>query len=475
MVQELPPGGYPVTPSFLRRLRAMVGKDRKEWQALGIGKRTWRWWNSDEARERYEAGNPVRVRPSNILSMAKALGITLEQLLHDPITDFDTLAGIATEIDAFVMEVTRALRDVDLDRIRSAYHSLMAQQTGEYDISVQDYLDRLTDPSLLAQIATTIPGGDLTLRVGKDFEAIEFVCRSGSTLVVESPKLLWDCHCRTPGTDATEADCPIHSHPAGEEVSAAFGSGYVSIEWDGLRLLWKRTDALWPPSVDSFRFMRNLSEEGVLDSPITSVLDLGSGTGFLGIAIAANNPSVRRVDLSDWLLTPALYGAANWALNKGRCAHALLQPRVGLFTEWLDEPEESRPYDLVVCNPPYLPLLPGFERVGIHAVVAGTDLLTSVISHARAIGHKVYVQFSHLAAPEAMSAAEAAGLELRPLVGGDETVPFRVKHVWKDPEYLQALIEKRQLVVRSGNRHPYWHHLQAYSIEDTRREIGDHR
>ena len=250
-------------------------------------------------------------------------------------------------------------------------------------------------------------------------------------------------------------------------MTAAFKNGPVEIRWRDVRVRWRNERELWPPSVDSFAFMQDLEGEGVFQSDCRNILDLGSGTGFLGIALAKLNPNVDRLTLADWLLTPALFGAVNWGLNKKGRERVDLSLRIGMFSDWLIEEPSASLEDVALCNPPYLPLLPGFEQFGIHTVVAGTDLLSHVIENAASLGRRVYVQFSHLAKKDADETAITNKMTLVALKSTPRMVPFRVRRAWTEmPDYFQALKEMNDgLITKPRARHPYWHLIQTYEVK----------
>ena len=75
------------------------------------------------------------------------------------------------------------------------------------------------------------------------------------------------------------------------------------------------------------------------------VLDLGAGSGCIGITIAAERPQaqVTLVDASDAALEIARANAAQWAPGNTRLLHS----------DWYSAIADER-YDLIVSNPPYV-------------------------------------------------------------------------------------------------------------------------
>ena len=111
-----------------------------------------------------------------------------------------------------------------------------------------------------------------------------------------------------------------------------------------------------------------------------------------------------------------------------------------------------------------MPLLKGYEDLGLESTVAGVDLLTHVIENAKALGKKIYLQFSNLARRDAESAAEKAGVNLVP-VGRERKVPFRIPFLWDRKDYLHVLEKDRGLIDDKKQRHRYWHRIQTYVLE----------
>lgn len=135
---------------------------------------------------------------------------------------------------------------------------------------------------------------------------------------------------------------------------------------------------------------------------------------------------------------------------------------LGLHTNWINSSRKTA-YDVVVCNPPYLPILKGFEDLAPESTVAGTDLLSWVICHGRSLGVRVYIQFSDLAESEAQEAEKISGAKLIP-VGEQQIVPFRVRIALERPNYMKAFVG-RGLIHQEDSPYRYWHRIRTYRIE----------
>ena len=404
-----------------------------------------------------------------LIDIAKVLGVTFDELVSghqnkqgESIINFGFLSEQFSAIDHILLPLIRDHRYAKKNLIEQAYWGLLSQHLHQKNIMLDDIARLMHNPVHQKAFLCGLPEPGLILDISEDLSKITYRCRQGKKLTVKSPQLLWDCHCDTPIAKPNTFKCPIHSHPLGKTIDHHFSASFVQIRYGELKFYWRNSQELWPPSIDSFYMLEAMKKDGLFIKKHRSILDIGSGTGFLGITAAYNNPYITEVALSDWLLTPHLYGNINWLLNKKNKEHIVCKTNIGLFTGGVDSAEKS--YDVVMCNPPYLPLLDGFSELGLESTVAGTDLLTHVILKSKSLGNKVYVQFSNLALPEALLAEKDAGVKLKP-IGDEKMVPFRMRILWEKKEYLNTLVKERGLIEKKNDRHRFWHRLQTYVIE----------
>jgi transcriptional regulator with XRE-family HTH domain len=410
-----------------------------------------------------------------LVAIAKAVNLSVEQLENpaafsdvmlrlamdfDKLT-FDQVCVVLREADNYLLKVVRSLSLKDYDVIKRGYDDLLTGELARKGLDIPAFLNRIHNPKFIKRLLGTLPTEPpLVISVGKDFEKIDFMYNGSIVLSIPDPKLLWDCCCR--GGAEKSPECRIHGHTMGSLVSRLFKNGLVRIEWRGGKYLWRWSPELWPPSVDTFFLMECMERTGVMTANIKSVLDVGSGTGFLGIALAKLNRNIRTVVLSDWLLTPALFGQINWRMNAAPNDTTVVTSRVAMYTEPANTSDGR--FDLVACNPPYLPSLAGCEDMGLESTVFGTDLLEHVIQRAKTLGQRVFIQYSHLAHVEASRAADSVEVKLSKL-GSKRDVPFRVRHALDHPKYVQALVQERKLQRSKQRRgHRYFHELRTCKV-----------
>lgn len=372
----------------------------------------------------------------------------------------------AQSVDNSIIRLIRSFSPlVSKQEIGSAYSDLMEARLKRHQL--HDLLNALADPSKQGDLERMLGEAHVEIRINDDMSRIELV--SGEArLLIDQPHSLWECNCGLADLGplvpaSAHVPCPIHSSPDGQVIAARFLSSLVAFNWRGLSILWRKGRELWAPSIDVVYFLRSLEEAGVFAADHPTALDLGCGTGIIGCFLAAKNPTIRRLYFADWLTTPLVYSAVNLARNlherRLRAAFCL-----GLDTTWTTPNRTDERFDLLVCNPPYLPILPGFEKLKLASTVAGTDLLEHVISNAPQLAEKVYVCFSRAAQPEAFAAAEKAGRVLAP-IAQPLAVPFRVPQVLQEAKYLEALLKSKRVDVREHSFHSLWHTITAYQVK----------
>ncbi|NQV14998.1 methyltransferase [bacterium] len=270
------------------------------------------------------------------------------------------------------------------------------------------------------------------------------------------------------------------------ELIADLFSKNTKIVYKGLDFFWQDLHALWPPSVDSFYFLNNLMENinSLLGNKkqISSILDVGTGTGFLGIMLTHLFKDVKKLCLTDWTTTSYLYSSINYFINSQQHFQnrdISFQFKTAANTYWDNFGEmnsEDNKYDLVVCNPPYLPIPEKFSELRAENTTAGTELLEHIIEQSIGLGKMTIIQFSHIAKEIAEKVAIKCGRELQ-LIGKPKVIPFRIPRALENREYMEWLLDENATEKDTGwklfsndnikdgiKRHRYYHQIQTYLI-----------
>ena len=156
---------------------------------------------------------------------------------------------------------------------------------------------------------------------------------------------------------------------------------YLLGEWSFFGRTFKVNPHVLIPRADTETLIEKaLSKINVLDT--YDILDLGCGTGIIGITIALERPlsKITLIDQSEHAIqntkdNQALYQATNVMIQK---------------SDWFNALDQTR-FDVILSNPPYLEendphLLQGLEGEPIDALVAGpagTEAIQHIIKNAK--------------------------------------------------------------------------------------------
>jgi len=303
--------------------------------------------------------------------------------------------------------------------------------------------------------------------IAPDLSRIENKIPEGASVIIEKPALLWECSCNVPAKYLKpNVPCKVHQQDVNNVVTTAVRTRLVEIQYHGLNIYWKDVRSLWPPSIDSLDFA-NVLDRSIPSRHLREVLDVGAGTGFLGIYVLKNKGPVRRLILSDLFLTPlfsSLYNAfANLDRNRFDSVRMVASNGLEAFTG------EKNRFDLVVCAPPYLPHLGVSSLLSLDAV-SRTYLLHDVITRSGQLSNSLMICYSSLAEPEfqkAIATARKSCARLDVTYLHETSVPFRVLHALHEPQYMARLLSERRKYLANGtpdSAFKYWHKIRYCMI-----------
>ncbi len=207
-------------------------------------------------------------------------------------------------------------------------------------------------------------------------------------------------------------------------------------------VLWVPEQVPFPPAIDSQFFVAALQrwchEAPAEASSLSSVIDVGCGTGYLTAAAAHLLPAVEQlmlVDLDERTVTMAadnLDAAVRTPCHESGTSRfdrvapaAQISTWAGDFTRY---PRNQR-FDLMLCNPPYLPELQ-LVGSGIERATNGTHLLREVVSRALEQARYTLIVFSALAWREVEYAIARQPKAFRRITVYDrQLVPLRIRTI----------------------------------------------
>lgn len=180
--------------------------------------------------------------------------------------------------------------------------------------------------------------------------------------------------CNAPGFDAM-----LERRLAYEPIA------YILGEWEFFSLSFRVTPPLLVPRPETEHLVEIVLEW--IESGPATILDVGTGTGCVAVAIAATAPKARLVatDISPDALGLALANAERWGVADR------IEFRAGDLFEALPAPSPA--FDVICSNPPYVeesawaglpPVIRLYEDP--HALLAGPDglaVIRRLVGHAR--------------------------------------------------------------------------------------------
>jgi len=368
----------------------------------------------------------------------------------------DEICKFTSDIDIALLEPVRDL-NLDKEKTNKTFDSIVRHNIGENVNMTSDEFHTELKLSEINFFNMEELQTDIYITIDKNFEMISYKIPDEGELTLKNPDLLWDCSCSFTGGD----ECRIHSKQLGQEVNDRFGDGFAKISFRDVEVVWTDCPYFWPPSVDTIYMIENLLENGIHKDFNRSLLEIGCGSALMSILLADKSESIRQVYANDWLLTPLLFSRINWELNKKELSNTAFYPILGHGDHWVGDtnPEEVN-IDQAVCNPPYLPDLGKYDSVRESTTVGGTYLLELLIEDGYKFADDIYINYSNIAEPEVEEALSNSKASME-IVGGPETVPFRVSSALGNPQYMASLIDERDLIVRDDSRYPYWHNIKT--------------
>lgn len=232
----------------------------------------------------------------------------------------------------------------------------------------------------------------------------------------------------------------------------------------------RRDDGTAGPFIDTLilnemlhKYVYEHFEDSRVEKRFEKAMEVGTGSGMLIAACFQNLPGIHRVVALDTVMESVHCAYRNVLANhpaygKVKASEYFVCGRFDVDT-WHN-------YDVVLCNPPYIPLEPGADlSPNSTSAVGGTDLMTGVISDVpRLLSNHgfLFMIFSALGDQEFNQAIRGAGVEyenLGPVPGFK--VRFEVEEVFADADWRDFLHNERGL---AHEKNQFFHTLRCVAI-----------
>lgn len=234
----------------------------------------------------------------------------------------------------------------------------------------------------------------------------------------------------------------------------------------------RRNDiGVFGPSIDTLVMAEILAQQVFEAGNLYDIaLEVGPGNGLISAALALHGKNHLKelfsIDMSSAAIACTI---RNVNLNLSGTADSTQKYFVnGFFSPTLF----NREFDLVVCNPPYIPLAPTMQAAtsavsDFSHAVGGLELADTLIRNSAKLlkpKGRMLIMASSLCLQDFLRAVPDRVAVTRPLGSDGFEVLFDVEAVFNRPYWLKYLVEERGLVFRDGayyhTLHPIW--LEAY-------------
>jgi methylase of polypeptide subunit release factors len=228
------------------------------------------------------------------------------------------------------------------------------------------------------------------------------------------------------------------------------------------------------PSIDTLVLAEVLAQEVFESNDWTfeTAIEVGCGNGLLTAALANNAKGLRELFALDMSFNAVACTARNVSstrrfFSKG---HAEIYYVAGKFKPNMF----SRHFDLIVCNPPYIPIPDNLELSGELAsdyshAVGGTALAKELLQQSPRLlsdNGRLLIMASDLSLSDFLAYIPDHVSVRRPLGDAGFEVLFDVEAVFNKSDWLSYLINERGLLCKNGS---YYHRLHPLWIEPQRK------
>ncbi|HRS42892.1 MAG TPA: methyltransferase [Candidatus Diapherotrites archaeon] len=237
-----------------------------------------------------------------------------------------------------------------------------------------------------------------------------------------------------------------------DTIFALYSSPVKITEYNGTRIEFNqnKNPGVWGPSIDTLFLC--LSLEKIKKENIKSAIEVGSGSGFVSKYIVDQFYNLETIELIDF--NPKAIESSKEAINNSKAKYI-----VGDALKYIKETNNK--YDLVICNPPYIPRPKSVDDNPYE----GVELLTKLIGLSDKLlstNGSLVINLSNLCSKQPLMDIQKKGfvvLELEKM-----TVPLKVFNVLNNKEWLEFLLE-RGLHKEYKNGYEYWHSITTYEIK----------
>ena len=243
----------------------------------------------------------------------------------------------------------------------------------------------------------------------------------------------------------------IQNYIARQTVQLLLRKPMTIVEYDGLRMEFEqgKYHGVRSPNIDTLLFCRGIKD---LDySDVNSLIEVWSGPGFIAKYIWSKWKNIKQIVMSDINQNAKKYfddtnvdPRAEFVLGDAR-----------KYLEW-------KHFDLIVCNPPYIPRPRAIEDNPYEWLELLIYLIKNFNKTSDWCQTSLIINVSNLADDVINPILESCGAKIELL--DEMEVPLKVGNVLNNKEWMDYLINKKWLKKDNHDGHKYWQKLKIIKL-----------
>lgn len=237
-----------------------------------------------------------------------------------------------------------------------------------------------------------------------------------------------------------------------DSLFALFQSPKKEVRYHGTSIKFdtQKYPGVWSPSIDTILFTKALLQLNL--TQVKTAVEVGAGSGFIAKFILKHNINLEQIELIDL----NCYAMDCWIDN-------ICDAKAKFFVGNATEIMSGKKYDLIVCNPPYIPRPKSIDGNPYEGIV----LIQYLINQAKNLLNpdgRLLLNFSSLSIEQADKIIEKNNLQSTIITSMN--VPLKVYNVLNNPVWMNYL-EKHGLRKEYRDGYEYWQKITIVEIKVT--------
>lgn len=235
-----------------------------------------------------------------------------------------------------------------------------------------------------------------------------------------------------------------------DTLFALFGMSTKITEYDSTSLEFdqQKYKGVWGPSIDTLLLCKALKNLDIKD--VKKAIEVGSGSGFISKYTINKTPNLESMTLID--MNRYAFDSAADNIKDKRAEFF-----IGNGITFL----EGKKYDLLICNPPYIPRPKSIDDNPYE----GTQLLNYLIKNLHTLltpNGSFITNISSLCEDIVAKTIQETGVQTRVLESMH--VPLKVYNVLNNPEWMDYLLNKNGLKEDNHKSYRFWQRIDIVEI-----------